>query len=122
MANFKGPIFDGSAGAVIDQAVHEIEQRVGEVAEQDLASRFKAVLQRPTGRYVSRLRVATQQGLTRVDDQRAVQGPWLEGTSRQNARTRFRGYGTFRRVAQELDKKATKIAEAVIARYTGRLG
>jgi hypothetical protein len=116
-----GPLFDGDPGRIIDDAVREIDQQVGQEAEQDLRGRFGHVLRHPTGRYVSRLRVATQGSLVRVDDQRAVYGPWLEGTGSRNGSSRFKGYATFRIVRQQLDAKARRIAEQVIARYVGRL-
>lgn len=121
MVKTSGPLFNGGAARVLDDAVREIEHQIGVVAEQDLRDRFSHVLKHPTGRYVSKLRVATQGGLTKVDDQRSVYGPWLEGTGSRNARSRFKGYATFRIVAQQLDRKAVRIAETVLGRYLGRL-
>ncbi|UOZ10543.1 hypothetical protein [Amycolatopsis sp. WQ 127309] len=116
-----GPLFNGDPGRILDDAMREIEHQVGVIAEQDLRSQLGHVLRHPTGRYVSKLRVATQAGLVRVDDQRSVYGPWLEGTGSHNARSRFKGYATFRKVTQQLDRKAGQIAKTVLARYVGRI-
>lgn len=49
-------------------------------------------------------------------------GPWLEGTSRRNDSTRFKGYHLFRKTRQELQRKAPEIAEQELAKYLPRMG
>lgn len=100
----------------------EIAREVAKVAEQDVQHRLKSVLRHPTGKYQRRIRVGSQHGgLVTVDDQRSVYGPWLEGTGRRNARSRFKGYHTFRLIKQQLDGKAVRTANQVVARTVGRL-
>ena len=63
-----------------------------------------------------------RQGLTaRIDDGGVIYGPWLEGTSSRNQTTRFKGYGTFRQVGQELEKKSDDILNKHIKRTVKRL-
>ena len=62
------------------------------------------------------------QGLRgRIDDGGVIYGPWLEGTSDRNKTTRFKGYGTFRQVGQELEKKSDDILNKHIKRTVKRL-
>ncbi len=122
MVRTSGPLFSGEAARVLDRMTEEIATEVGKVAEQDVQARLKSVLRHPTGKYQRRIRAGAQtSGRVVVDDQRSVYGPWLEGTSRRNQTTRFKGYSTFRRVLQQVQGKAPAIAQQVVARTLGRL-
>lgn len=117
-----GPLFSGEAARVLDRMTEEIAREVAKQGEQDVQQRLKSVLRHPTGKYQKRIRVGAQRGgLVTVDDQRSVYGPWLEGAGSRNARSRFKGYRTFRIVKQQLDGKAVRIADQVVARTVGRL-
>jgi hypothetical protein len=48
--------------------------------------------------------------------------PWLEGTSRRNTSTGFKGYGTFRRTRQRMRKQVTPFAQARLEEYLLRMG
>lgn len=122
MATLSGPLFSGEAGQVLDRMTEEIAREVGKVAEQDVRRRLGAVLRHPTGKYQRRIRAAESSGRVVVDDQRSVYGPWLEGTGSRNARSRFKGYATFRKTLQQVQAKSGAIAEQVVARTLGRLG
>lgn len=123
MPNLSGPMFNGQAAKAIDDAVAQITRETAAQGQRDVLERLGHVLRHPTGKYESRIRVAeTSNTLAKVDDQRSVYGPWLEGTGSRNSSTRFKGYSTFRKVIQALDRKSLAIAERVIARYLGRMG
>ena len=51
----------------------------------------------------------------------AVKGPWLEGTSRRNLTTRFKGFAAFRRGTERADRQAQRIADKIIANLARRL-
>lgn len=122
MPNIKGPMFNGQAARAVDDAVAQITREIATQGQHDVQERLGHVLRHPTGKYQHRIRVAkTSKTVATVDDQRSVYGPWLEGTSRRNTSTRFKGYSTFRKVMQALDRKAPAIANRVIARYLGRM-
>lgn len=122
MVKTSGPLFSGEAGRVLDRMAEDIAREVGKVAEQDVQARLKTVLQRPTGKYQRRIRAAVESGgRVVVDDQRAIYGPWLEGTGSRNRTTRFKGYATFRKTLQQVEGKAGRIAQQVVARTLGRL-
>jgi len=57
-----------------------------------------------------------------VHDSNVVYGPWLEGISSRNKRTRFKGYGAFRRAKSQLAKKWEPIMRRRIADAVRQLG
>ena len=70
----------------VDRAVHD---------------RLRQVLKHPTGNYERHIQTRKEGGHHDVDDSNIIYGPWLEGTGSRNApNTRFKGYATFRKVAQ----------------------
>lgn len=110
-----GPLFDGTADQVLTAAIEAGSVELAQAGVDAVHSRLRSVLRRPTGRYESRV-VADLSTPTnpRITDGGIVYGPWLEGTSGRNTRSRFRGYQTFRLVAQDLEGKAAAIAGPVI--------
>lgn len=48
--------------------------------------------------------------------------PWLEGTSRRNQSTGFKGYGTFKRTRLRMRKQVTPFAQARLEEYLIRMG
>lgn len=120
MPNITGPFFN-NPGGIVDEAIREVELAVGREAEEMVQDRLRVVLRHPTGRYQRAIRLVQHSGVVSVDDSRIVYGPWLEGTGSRNARTRFKGYATFRRVGQQIERRAQDIAEQVLDRYLRRL-
>ncbi len=51
-----------------------------------------------------------------------VYGPWLEGDSARNATSRFKGYQSFRKVGQELEKGAGVVITRHANRFIRSLG
>jgi hypothetical protein len=51
-----------------------------------------------------------------------VWSPWLEGTSKRNDSTGFRGYGLFRRTRLQLQKMAPQVAQAELEKVLPRMG
>ncbi len=79
--------------------------------------RLGHVLRHPTGYYESQVRTEMRSDSEAfVTDGGVVYGPWLEGTGSRNETTRFKGYRTFRTIAQELDARATELVEPDVQR------
>lgn len=117
-----GPVFDGRADRAVHAFCEDVEQQIAHQGENDVRSNLHHVLRHPTGRYESRITTERARGDWAVTDQGIVYGPWLEGVGSRNRTTRFKGYFTFRRTAQQLRAKATPIAERVLRKYLGRMG
>ncbi len=117
----RGPLADGTAARRLRDAADDAEQRVANVGAGMVRATLGTVLRHPTGHYMSRISAVSQGGDHAVTDRGVVYGPWLEGTSRRNLTTRFKGYHTFRIVTQRLDGMAGAIAEPIVRREIERL-
>lgn len=49
-------------------------------------------------------------------------GPWLEGTTKRNTSTRFKGYHLFRKTRLQLSKRAAGIAQEQLEKYLPQMG
>lgn len=116
--NAKGSIADGTLIADMPLIVEEVQDEIGEYAVDEIRARFKTVLRNPTGYLSDHVTYDPDPG--RVTDGGVIYGPWIEGVSRRNARSRFKGYKTFRTVAQKVRQDAPQLAERVIDRALGR--
>lgn len=111
-----GPIFDGRAITQLDRACEEIERRVATIGASMIRTELHRVLRNETPYY--RLQNEARPALPgwMIWDRDVIYGPWLEGVgSRNYPVTRFRGYATYRRTVQQIDRRA-----GVIANYTMR--
>jgi hypothetical protein len=117
-----GAVATGHGAELVEQAMPRIEEAVA----QDLATLIRAdlrvVLQHPSGRFQSAAPAIQQTGDTMtVDDGGVIYGPWLEGTGSRNARSRFKGYSTFRRMAQKAQERASEAAAPAVNDLIARL-
>jgi len=65
-----------------------------------------------TGNYRRNVSAEVRPSLSVVlSDGGVIYGPWLEGVSSRNQSTRFKGYATFRKTGQWLNKQIPKEAE-----------
>jgi hypothetical protein len=114
-----GPLFDGTfqrrVAVGIEDAKHEITDQGYAMVRSDL----HAVLKAPTGHLESQVRVHAVGADLIVDDGGVIYGAWIEGVGSRNSRTRFKGYHTYRRVAQGLRQRATAIATRAVGRRIG---
>lgn len=121
--NFSGNLFTGNgADRIMAQYEDAVERAGAERAEQLIQSHLGTVLRNPTGFYQSQIGVRRSNGDWAVTDNNVVYGPWLEGTGSRNAPvTSFRGYRTFRHVAQMMDRQIQRIGERLLQRFVSNL-
>lgn len=118
-----GPVFDGRAEQAVDDFVNEAVWEITKEGRGDLGVRFIKVFREPTGNYESHVEAQHLDNHGWIHDNMIVYGPWLEGVGSRNFPvTRFRGYRSFRIVAQELQRKAVAIAERHIEPFLRRMG
>lgn len=113
-AKFEGPIFSRSAKMHIDRAARSMVRKTSDLGEQRLNRMLRP---RPAGVYLSVGQGGNSTGHYRrnlhtnfdsaglralITDGKVIYGPWLEGVSSRNSRTRFKGYASFRRTADWL--------------------
>lgn len=117
----KGYFLNGDPSAVITNYLRAVEDEVAQVGVNDVRIELGAVLRHRTGYYESRVQTERRYNEAVVNDGNVVYGPWLEGVGSRNKSTRFKGYFTFRRVAQALNGKADNIARGMLANYIKRM-
>ena len=116
-----GPIFDGRAQAALTAYVRAAEEVVADEGANLVHSRLGSVLRNPTGFYESRIVTDRTTAGEVVSDGGVIYGAWLEGVSSRNQSSRFRGYSTFRKVTQQLDKAAGGIAQRILGPFLARM-
>ncbi len=112
-----GPLLDGEAPGIIKRLDHELGEKVSDAGVDMVKAFLDNVLKHPTGYYRSRV----TQNSGRISDSNVVYGPWLEGVGSRNQRSRFKGYATFRKVTQQLQNRASDVADDVLPRYVREL-
>ncbi|TAJ21838.1 MAG: hypothetical protein EPO65_00630 [Dehalococcoidia bacterium] len=117
-----GPVFDGRAAAAAAAYVEEANREIAQAGVNEIQSRLGQVLQNPTGHYSSSVVTDLAQNEATITDGGVVYGPWLEGVSSRNQKSRFRGYSVFRKTVQWLQGRAPDIAESKIRPYLDRMG
>lgn len=118
----RGPMFDGEAERLAAAMCSEIEQVIAQAGADLVKANLGQVIQHPTGYYESHIGVESDGAGDAVTDRGVVYGPWLEGTGSRNRTTRFKGYATFRRSAQQLEGRAKELADRVAEKYVRRMG
>lgn len=99
-----GPILDGQAQALVERFIESAVADLSSVVIEKVQDRLNRKIQVPTPYY------ETQITMERLDfneivvhDRGIIYGAWLEGVSRRNRRTRFKGYQAFRRAHDSVD-------------------
>lgn len=115
-----GPLFDGRADAALDGYTRAAKLFVAHEAKRRVLQRLSQVLKNPTGHYEGAITVVESKDPF-VSDGDIVYGPWLEGVGSRNVTTRFKGYKTFRLVAQKLQSEVGDIAQRVLPPFLVRM-
>lgn len=120
---FRGPVFDGTAEWMLTMGIEDARKAF---ADKGLATVFQsgtAHFRNPTGRWQSLLSVDYRIGTSTIRPGFLPYVRWLEGTSRRNATTRFKGYANFRESRIKLEPEYRPFMERqlvpVIARING---
>jgi hypothetical protein len=130
-----GPIFAGRNAQTItrhlEASIHELvelgEGQLAKMLRPRPAGVFLAVSQARRGRgsvghYRRNVSTRFQHLAARISDGGVIYGPWLEGVSSRNARTRFEGYASFRRTGQWLQRQADRVFRKHVVRLARSLG
>jgi hypothetical protein len=97
-----------------------MEREVAQWGFNMVHARLRRVLKHPTGYYQSFIQTERKVDSTEINDGwptsgTPVYGPWLEGTgSRNSPVTRFKGYRTFRLVAQRMNAQVGPKADRIL--------
>lgn len=106
-----GPLFTNSDG-ILDNHINLMTTKMAQEAQLAVKfqgqTSFRYESSPPTGEWARNIKVtAVAGGISQVTDSGIIYGAWLEGTgSRNYPVTRFKGYFMFRKVLQEIERKA----------------
>ncbi|HET6286351.1 MAG TPA: hypothetical protein VFG15_06335 [Amycolatopsis sp.] len=116
-----GPFFDGRNPAIRRDLEDEGLNRVGGQGLADVQANLNTSIRNPTPYYETQITSERRGDEQVVHDRDVIYGPWLEGTGSRNQTTRFKGYASFRRAAQELEGQVGGILAPIVDRAVGRL-
>ena len=121
-ASVSGPLADGTAHNVVREWLDASKKDIADEAVRRLQAVRMDKTGRGTGHYQAMIRTTVLNYNDMLIDDPVIYGPWLEGTSRRNESTRFKGYRLWRRTKQAVNREAPKIAQAKLPGYLERIG
>ena len=124
-ANVTGPLADGTADNVLQEWARNTSAELGRQGADLLRAFPMNKTGRAHGGFQENLKVLQQGTTARIPApmiRGVTWGPWLEGTSKRNESTRFKGYHLFRKTRQELNKRAPEVGQAELDKLMPKLG
>jgi hypothetical protein len=116
-----GPILNNMAPAIVERFTADARHEVAQAAMAAVHKNLDASIRKPTPYYETQITTTREERDDVVHDRRVVYGPWLEGVSARNRTSRFKGYASFRRAAQEVDRRVPELVAVVMRRLIARL-
>lgn len=123
-----GPLFDGQADAAVQAWIKQVKKDGARQAQsiiQSKARRWNRSGRGGTGVAAEHVKTADDGEYYLVygrNDKGEVWWPWLEGTSRRNTSTRFKGYHAFRLAKNIVAKRIRQLGEDDLRRYIEQMG
>jgi hypothetical protein len=123
-----GPLFDGQAAAAAADFTNELAAEIADIGVTWIkldTERMDKSGRGGTGRAADGVQL-TGGGTSYTISGRIRKGefswPWLEGTSKRNQSTEFRGYGTFRRTRLRMRKQLRTYTQEKLEAYIVQMG
>lgn len=117
-----GPIFSPEATKIVDRFMTQAEQTVGDQLVTMIQQDLRAHIKHWSGNLSAHVKTSNMGTNLAVTDSGVVYGSWIEGVSRRNAATRFKGYSSFRRMAQEVEGRVNALIERDVSQMVKALG
>lgn len=120
-----GPIADGLGAAVMEKFTAAARQAIADEGAKMLREFPMDKSGRARGGFQANLHVLQAGSAVRIRGglvTGVTWAPWLEGTSKRNMSTSFKGYHLFRKTRLELDRRAAEISEAKLQEYLPQIG
>lgn len=118
--SLSGPFFRDRK-SIIRRMEEQMRQDIAEKGQNLVLANLDSSIRVNQGVYTGKIHTDRQADSNLVTDGGVVYGPWLEGTGSRNRTTRFKGYASFRRATQELDRSAVEVAEKAAQPYIAEL-
>jgi hypothetical protein len=123
-----GPLFDGQAAVAARDYTRALSAEIAEIAQTWIkldTARMDRSGRGGTGAAAGGVKISGE-GANWVVSGGIREGeyawPWLEGTSKRNQSTDFKGYHTFRRTRARMRKQVTPYAQKELALFIERMG
>jgi hypothetical protein len=120
-----GPLWDGEADAAVTRWLEVTRKKVADEGVLMLKAFPMDKTGRARGNFEERVHRVTRGDVEAIpgpQESGVVWSPWLEGTTRRNVSTRFKGYGLFRKTRMQLARLWRRDAQAELERYIGDMG
>lgn len=121
-----GPLADGGAARAAQQWSERTSQALGEQGVLLLRAFPMDKSGRSRGAFRESLAVVrrspSEVRVPGVQERGTVWAPWLEGVSKRNESTGFKGYRMFRKTRAELQKRAPEIGQRELGRLMTGIG
>jgi hypothetical protein len=123
-----GPIFDGEAMNAVRMFQRDTINDLAEQGQRVIQERARAMNKSGRGGTGA---AAGGVKLTGGDEKRIISGgiekgdfawPWLEGKSKRNLSTGFKGYGTFKKTRLLIARELRPVAQRNLSRYLPMMG
>ena len=124
-ANVTGPLANGEAERALQDWAVNTAARLGDAGVTALQAFPMDKTGRAHGGFQTNLHVVSK-GPEATIPGPMIRGvtwaPWLEGKSKRNSSTKFKGYGLFRKTAKDLQQRAPQIGQEELDKIMPRLG
>lgn len=121
-----GPLANGDADKAAEEWATNTTQAIADKGVELLRAFPMNRTGRAHGAFENALKVTrvspTQTRIPGPQERGVAWSPWLEGTSKRNDSTGFKGYGLFRKTRLQLQKMAPGIAQAELEKVLPRMG
>ena len=114
-----GPWFEHRE--LFGEMVEAMQYRVAAAALERVQFNLDRSIRYPTPYYETQIMMQAAVSDLVVHDRGIAYGNWLEGVSSRNQATSFKGYHSFRRAADEVERQAPQICEQVANHYVAKL-
>ena len=123
----KGPLFDGGASSAAKDFTDSLAHEVAEIGRDwiKLDTQRMTKSGSDTGQAEAGVEMSGGNGAYTILGgirEGKYAWPWLEGTSKRNASTGFKGYKSFSRTTLRMRKQVTPFAQARLEEYLARMG
>lgn len=121
-----GPLFDGRAARAAQEWAEKTSQALGDEGVKMLRQVPMNKSGRATGAFQEKVqavrRSPSEVRIAGPQERGVVWASWLEGVSKRNQSTGFKGYRLFRKTRQALDEKATEIGQRELEKLLPEMG
>lgn len=121
-ADINGPLGDGTAHDAVVAWLDDTKRTIAQEGVNNLHSFVMDRTGRATGHYQSEIQTSTLLFNDIKIHDPIVYGPWLQGSSKRNRSTRFKGYRLWSKTRQLLQERAPEIAREKFREYASRIG